>query len=143
MEMGWSPFPGSPTAEISNSQSSASCRLPLSDPSCCRTTKHKTPAGRSLVEDQEKGTGQDMAQRVLEGFDPCFHATAGNPILWAHAVPATTATLVLPPSSSEMETSRWSRELAKARHKNLVRLGQPPASRARHAQNDRHITCSR
>lgn len=79
MAVGWSSFPGSPTVEISNSQSSVSCRLPLSDLCCCQTTNPKTPARRSLVEDQEKETGQDLGQRVLEGFDPCFHATAGIP----------------------------------------------------------------
>lgn len=82
MAMGWSSFPGSPTVEISNSQSSVSCRPPLSDLCCCQTTNPKTPARRSLVEDQEKETGQDLGQRVLEGFDPCFHATAGMALLF-------------------------------------------------------------
>lgn len=69
----WSPFPGSPTVEISNGQSSVSCRLPLLESVLCQTTNPKTPARRSLVGGQEK----DLGQRVLEGFDPCFHATAG------------------------------------------------------------------
>lgn len=56
---------------------------------------------------------KDLGQRVLEGFDPCFHATAGilfPLLLMMLCLRPQPLSVVLPPSSSEMETSRWSRE---------------------------------
>lgn len=104
---------------------------------CCQTTNPKTPARRSLVDGSGERSGPTGSGRLRSMLPR--HRRNPLPAAADDAVPAATATVCRAPPLllGDGDIALVKRELAEARHKSLVRLGQPPASRARHARKAR------